>query len=502
MQIFETDKIKAWDEYTITKEPISSVDLMERAAKACFEWLIKHNYKSRSFSIYCSKGNNGGDGLALARMLSITGHVVSVYILEFGYMGTNDFQANLARLHETQVNIFYIPAEENIKKVNDSDVVIDAILGSGLNRALDGLTAAVVKHLNESENEIISIDIPTGLFADKSSEGNVVIRASHTLSFQCYKLAFLMQENQQYLGHLHILDIALHEGYLQNATSAYTLVDASLAHDLLRPRKKFSHKGDYGHGALVTGSTGVMGASALCARAFMRSGAGKLTCHIPASGNTILQIAVPEAMCKIEKGDDYIKSLSALDKYDAVGVGPGIGLHDSHPSLLGSLFKEFKKPVVVDADALNALSKSISLLNNIPPLSILTPHTREFERLFGTHETDFTRVETSLQKAKEFNIIIVLKGPHTFIATPGGMGYFNSSGNPGMATGGSGDVLTGIITGLLCQGYPPEQAAILGVYIHGLSGDIAADKLSQQALIASDIIDYLGEAFARLKVKS
>ena len=495
MQIFETEKIKAWDEYTIANEPITSIELMERAAKACFEWLIRHNYKSRSFSIFCSKGNNGGDGLALARMLSNTGHTVSVYILEFGYMGTNDFQANLARLHETQVNISYISVEENIKKVNDNDVVIDAILGSGLNRALDGLTAAVVKHLNESGNEIISVDIPTGLFADKSIEGNTVIRASHTLSFQCYKLAFLMQENQQYIGQLHLLNIGLHEGYLQNSSSKYMMVDQALAHDLVRPRKKFSHKGDYGHGALITGSTGIMGASALCARAFMRSGAGKLTCHIPASGNTILQIAAPEAMCHIEKGEDHIKSLSALDKYDAVGIGPGIGLHDSHPSLLASLVKAFKKPIVVDADALNALSKSVTLLKDIPPLSILTPHTREFERIFGTHQSDFSRVETAIQKAREFNIIIVLKGPHTFIATPGGMGYFNHSGNPGMATGGSGDVLTGIITGLLCQGYPPEQAAILGVYVHGVAGDIAAGKLSQQALIASDIIDNLGEAF-------
>ena len=248
--------------------------------------------------------------------------------------------------------------------------MIDAILGSGLNRALDGLTASVVKHINNSGNEIISIDIPTGLFADKSSAGNIVIEADHTLTFQCYKLAFMMQENQQYTGQLHILNIGLHEKFLETATSNYILTDQQLAHDMLRPRKKFSHKGDYGHAALVTGSTGMMGAATLCARACMRSGVGKLTCHLPASGNMIMQIAVPEAMCKIEKGDVYIESLSAMEKYDAVGIGPGLGLHDSHVSLLASLFKEFKKPVVVDADALNALSKSIKLLEKIPALSI------------------------------------------------------------------------------------------------------------------------------------
>jgi ADP-dependent NAD(P)H-hydrate dehydratase / NAD(P)H-hydrate epimerase len=499
MQIFDTAKIKAWDEYTIANEPITSIDLMERAAKACFEWLIQHDFKSRTFSIFCSKGNNGGDGLALARMLSNTGHAVSVYILEFGYMGTNDFQANLARLHETQVNIYYISGEENIKNINENDVVIDAILGSGLNRALDGLTASVVQHINNSGNQVISIDIPTGLFADKSSAGNIVVEADHTLTFQCFKLAFLMQENQKYTGQSHVLNIGLHDKYLDTASSNFMLVDQQLAHDMLRPRKKFSHKGDYGHAALITGSLGMMGASTLCARACMRSGVGKVTCHIPASGNMIMQIAAPEVMCKIEKGDDHIKAVGSLEKYDAVGIGPGLGLYDSHVSLISSLFKDFRKPVVVDADALNVLWKSIDALKQIPALSVLTPHKVEFERLFGSFEGDFGRIEMALQKAKEYNIIIVLKGAYTFIATPGGMGYFNISGNPGMATGGTGDVLTGIITGLLCQGYPSEHAAILGVFIHGLSGDLAAAELSQEALIAGDVIDYLGRAFISVK---
>ena len=495
MQIFDTAKIKAWDEFTITNEPVASIDLMERAAKACFEWLIQNNYKSRSFSIFCSKGNNGGDGLALARMLSNTGHTVSVYILEFGYMGTADFQGNLARLHETQADIYYISNEENIKKVPESDVIIDALLGSGLNRPIDGLTASVVKHINTAGNEVISIDIPTGLFADKSSVGNIVVEADHTLSFQCYKLAFVMQENQKYTGQLHILNIGLHEKYLDNASSNFMMVDKQLAHDMLRPRKKFTHKGDYGHAALVTGSTGLMGASTLCAKACLRSGVGKLTCHIPSSGNTIMQISAPEAMSKVEKGDEFIKSVSSLEKYDAVGIGPGLGLHDSHTSLLASIFKDFRKPVVVDADGLNALSKSLDLLKNIPAFSILTPHMREFERLFGAVETDFDKINIASQKAREFNIVIVLKGAYSFIATPGGMGYFNSSGNPGMATGGTGDVLTGIITGLLCQRYPPEHAAILGVFVHGLAGDLAAAELSQEAMIAGDVIAYLGKAF-------
>lgn len=498
MKIFNTEQIRKWDEFTIANEPISSVDLMERAATTCFNWLMDHNYKNRSFSIFCSKGNNGGDGLALARMLANTGHNVNVFILEFGYIGTNDFQTNLARLHETTANISFISSQENIREVRQNDIIIDALLGSGLNRILDGLTATVVEHLNNAGNEIIAIDIPTGLFVDKRSGNGVVIHATHTLSFQCYKLAFLIKENQQYVGQLHVLNIGLHQDYLNDAASDYNLVDGSLTRQLIRPRKRFTHKGDYGHGALIVGSTGLMGAATLCAKAFMRSGAGKLTCHIPASGNTILQIAVPEAMCKIEKGDDHIQSIGSLEKYDVVGIGPGIGLYDSHRQILATVFKDTRNPMVVDADALNMLSKSPGLLGDLPPFSVLTPHTREFERLFGEQDSDFERIEVALAKAKEFKVIILLKGPFTFIATPGGMGYFNSSGNPGMATGGTGDVLAGLIGGLLCQGYPPDHAAILGVYLHGLAGDLASAELSQQAMVASDVVDYLGRAFKML----
>lgn len=499
MKIFNTEQIRRWDEFTIINEPIAPIELMERAAKACFDWLIDNNYKGRSFSIFCSKGNNGGDGLALARMLSYTGHPVSVFILEFGYMGTSDFQANLARLHETSANISFISSEENIREIRQNDIVIDAILGSGLNRALEGLTAAVVKHINKSDNEIISIDVPTGLFADKNSGGNTVIKAAHTLSFQCYKLAFLIKENQQYLGELHILNIGLHNDYPDIVSPDFIMADDSLARALIRPRKKFSHKGDYGHGALVVGSSGMMGAAQLCAKAFMRSGAGKLTCHVPSSGDVIMQIAVPEAMTKVEGVGEHITSLSAIEKYDAVGVGPGLGSFDSHTTLLGKIFEGNRRPMVIDADALNILSRSKELLKNIPPLSILTPHTREFERLLGEQESDFNRIEIALAKAKELNVIILLKGPYTFIATPGGMGYFNSSGNPGMATGGTGDVLAGLITGLLSQGYPPEHAAILGTYVHGIAGDLAAASLSQQAMIAGDVINFLGEAFKLLR---
>jgi NAD(P)H-hydrate epimerase len=498
MQIFATEQIRAWDEYTIQHEPISSLDLMERAADACFDWLTQHGYNNKNFSIYCAKGNNGGDGLAIARMLSQSGHHVTVNILEFGHLGTDDFQANLARLHETTAEIRFISEENAIYAPGQKDVLIDALFGSGLNRPLDGLSALLVESMNKTEQEIIAIDIPSGLFVDRSSRGNTVIKARHTLSFQCYKPALLVPENAEYFGDVHILDIGLHRGFPEDNFSTLQWINEKLVRTILKPRKKFSHKGDFGHAALAAGSAGMMGAAVLSARACLRSGVGKLTVHIPAAGNSIMQVAVPEAMCKMEEGVGFITGFSTPEKYDAIGIGPGIGMHDQHAALLEYIFQHYHHPLVIDADGLNVLAKHNWLLNKIPANTILTPHPKEFERLFGKTSDDFDRLSVALENAAFYKIIIILKGHHTFIATPAGTGYFNSTGNAGMATGGTGDVLTGIITSLVAQGYEAQQAAIAGVHIHGLAGDLAASCLSPEALVASDIIDYLGNAFAQL----
>lgn len=498
MQILDTQQIKAWDEYTIIHEPVSSVNLMERAATACFQWLMDNNYKGKKFSIFCGKGNNGGDGLAIARMLSQAEHAVTVYILEFGHKGTDDFQQNLARLHNTAVEIKFVSNEETIQPIPLDEIIIDALLGSGLNRALEGLTANLVLHINASSNQIIAIDIPSGLFLDRSSSGNIIVEAHHTLSFQCYKLALLVPENAKFIGELHILDIGLHPEYLNTISSKFKLTDKHFISAAIPPRKKFSHKGDYGHAAIIAGSKGMMGAAVLCARAFIRSGGGKLTCHIPEAGYNIMQISVPEAMSKIENGEDYIESISSIENYDVLGIGPGLGSHNSHATLLENIFASFRKPVVVDADGLNTISRNKQLLYKIPAGSILTPHPKEFERIFGKSTNNFNKIEKALDAAAELNVVIVLKGAYSFMALPSGKGYFNPTGNPGMATGGTGDVLTGIITGLLAQQLAPEAAAITGVYLHGLAGDIAAKYKSQQSLIASDIINFLGDAFLQI----
>ena len=501
MQIFATEQIRAWDEYTIQHEPISSVNLMERAATACYDWLLQNNYKGRAFAIFCGKGNNGGDGLVIARLLAQTNHAVTVYILEFGHKGTEDFQINLVRLHSTAATIRFVSSEEMVHPIPAGEVIIDALLGSGINRPTDGLTAHLIQHINKSNNEVIAIDIPSGLFVDHSAKGNIVIKAHHTLSFQCFKPAFLMPENAASIGEVHLLDIGLLHGFLSIQESPFQLIDQAMVKQLLQPRKPFSHKGDYGHAALVAGSYGMMGAAVLCARACLRSGVGKLTCHVPAVGYNIMQTAVPEAMCKTGLADENAKSGHAtqeMDKYDTIGIGPGLGAHASNISLLYSIFEQNRRPMVIDADGLNAIAQEKALLNKIPLGSILTPHPKEFERLFGKTANDYERIQRAQQAATDNNVYILLKGRYTFIASPDGKGYFNSTGNPGMASGGTGDVLTGIITGLLAQKYAPLHAALIGVYLHGLAGDLAAAYASQPSLIASDLVDFLGQAYQSL----
>jgi len=511
MVILSAQQIREWDLYTIRNKPVSSIDLMESAAIRCFQWTQQHGLLPNKFSIFCGKGNNGGDGLALARLLTRQGGEVNIHILELGQKGTDDFQTNLTRLHEANIAVHYIQSPEHFPAIPAGNIIIDALFGTGLNRRLEGLTARLVDHINAAPNTVIAIDMPSGLLADDTSKGFAVVKANITLSFQCLKLAFMMAENEPYTGDVQVLDIGLLQNYLTTTSYESLLVEEDFVKTLYRPRATFSHKGNFGHAALIAGSYGFMGAAVLSAHACLRSGVGKLTCHIPACGYEIMQTSAPEAMSKVEKGEHYIETIGDTGKYDAIGIGPGLGLHKSHVALLETVFATAGRPepvegttaneqrLVLDADALNVLAKEPSLLKKIPPFSILTPHPTEFDRVFGASGNDFVRMRQAQQMAKELKLIIVVKGHRSFIAMPGGTGYFNSTGNPGMATGGSGDVLTGIITSLLAQRYPPEQAAVFGVYLHGLAGDLAATALTEEAMIASDITLYLGSAFHRIK---
>ncbi|MFM6926112.1 MAG: NAD(P)H-hydrate dehydratase [Ferruginibacter sp.] len=498
MKIFSAAQIKAWDAFTIQHEPITSINLMERAATACCKWLIGKNFGKFHFRIFCGKGNNGGDGLAIARTLIEHEYKVTVYILELGKTGTDDFQANLSALHEYCTDIHFMQSPDFFPSIDTQDIIVDALFGTGLHKPAEGISAALIGHINKSGATIISIDLPSGLFADISSKGNAIIKATHTLSFQNYKLAFLLPENESCCGRVHLLHIGLHPAFEETEAADFELTDEGIIHSIYKPRNIFAHKGNFGHAAMLCGSKGMMGAAVLSSLGCLRSGVGKLTTYIPGCGYPILQTAVPEAMAFIS-GEDHLLSAEGIEKYETVAIGPGIGLFPNHRNLLAGIFEKVKTPMVIDADALNILADNKELLEQVPAWSIITPHPKEFERLLGTSENDFERLALAQSVSKEFNIYIILKGHYSFISTPEGKAYFNSTGNAGMATGGSGDVLTGILAGLLAQGYNPLQAALLGVYLHGLAGDLAAADLSEEGMIASDILKYLPHAFKLIR---
>jgi ADP-dependent NAD(P)H-hydrate dehydratase / NAD(P)H-hydrate epimerase len=502
MKILNAEQIRAWDQYSMRHEPVTSIDLMERAARKCFDWMERNEFTQRPVVICCGKGNNGGDGLAIARMILEKGAKVTIYILEFGHKGTDDFQHNLEQLHRyPQSDIHFIQdlPTLSLPSFPSHAVIVDALFGSGLSRPLEGMTAQLVEHINRSGCPVISIDMPSGLSADHSSKGNTAVKASHTLSFQCYKLGLLVAENAAYTGKVHILDIGLHTDYEKGIDTDYEVSDMALIGSIYQPRNQFAHKGNFGHALLVAGSYGKIGAAVLAAKACLRSGVGLLTCHIPSCGYDILQSTVPEAMVKTDFNSSFNTKIELQNYvYDVIGIGPGIGTASETRNMLKDLFANYHQPMVLDADALNSIAMEEQLLHSIPAHSILTPHPKEFERLFGKTENEFLRIGLAGRKAKELNVVIVVKGHHTLIATPSGKCFFNSTGNAGMATAGSGDVLTGILTGLLAQGYNSVSAAVLGVYLHGLAGDIAAADQSPEAMVAGDIVSFLGRGFQTL----
>lgn len=491
MKIFTAQQIHNWDAYTIEHEPITSIDLMERASQACTDFILQQPLFDRPFKIFCGKGNNGGDGLAIARQLINQQYNVSIYIIEFGAVGTEDFQTNLQRLHGLDVNIHFIQAEEFFPVINNNDVIIDALYGSGLNRPLKDLSAALVNHINQSNAFVTSIDVPSGMFIDKTSINNAVIKAAITLTFQCYKLCFLVAENADNTGDLQILDIGLHKDFLETVNADYQLISKPFIQHIYTPRKAFTHKGNYGHALIIAGNTGKMGAALMATHACLRAGAGLTTVNVPSAFLNSIHTSLPEAMCTLREDD------LNFEKITAVGIGPGLGTEKDAQKLVEQTLQQFKQKIIIDADALNIISKNKKLLSQISDQTILTPHPKEFERLFGKAKNDFERIDMALQQSKKLNCVIVLKGRYTLIAK-NGEGWFNTTGNAGLAKGGSGDILTGIITALLAQKYDPLQAALLGVYLHGLAADFTLQIQSKETMLASDVVEHLSDAFNSL----
>jgi ADP-dependent NAD(P)H-hydrate dehydratase / NAD(P)H-hydrate epimerase len=502
MKILTTRQVREADEYTIKNEPVSSVDLMERAAGAISGWIAGSYPVDTVVKIFSGSGNNGGDGLALGRLLLEAGFKPEVFLLKPGSGGYSpDTAVNLERLEAKNHPPVIIATPGDFPPVLPSDVVVDALFGTGLSRPLEGLPAQLVEHLNSSGADIIAVDIPSGLFGDdnRDNPGGSIVNAKYTLTFQFPKLSFFFPENGRYTGEWIVLPIGLHEGFINETETPYRLINRELVIPLLKKRGKFSHKGNFGHCLLISGSYGKMGAAVLAATACLRSGTGLLTVHVPAKGCEILQACLPEAMISIDDSDHIFSVVPDLAKYDAIGVGPALGTQESSKKALRRLLASVDRPLVMDADAINILSLDKELLEMLPAGSILTPHPGEFDRLTSQHKTGHDRLLTQIEMARKNKIIIVLKGAHTSVAEPRGNCYFNSTGNPGMATGGTGDVLTGIILSLLGQGYKPPDAALTGVYLHGLAGDYASREHSPESMIAGDITSNLGRAFKFLK---
>ena len=492
MKILNTEQIRQLDKYTIENEPISSLDLMERASNAFVYWFCNQFVNTRPVAVFCGKGNNGGDGLAIARILDTLGYDVKVYIVAYTADESADFKQNLERL-KTHTKPAFITSQTDFPHLNPSEVCIDALLGSGLSRPAEGLLAQVIESFNALPNKRVSVDIASGLFADKANKKNdVIIKPDFTVSFQIPKLAFLLPQNALYAGEWHIVDIGLNKEFIQKTHSNFYYTEKNDADRIKKPREKFSHKGTFGHALLLAGSFGKMGAAVLSGRACLRSGIGLLSMHAPGCGYEILQISIPEAMATVDENQKYLSQLPDLKPYSAIGIGPGIGQEAATANVLEQLLDEIDVPLLIDADALNILSTNRHLLEKLPANTILTPHPKEFQRLAGDSENEFERLENGRQFAQRYNVIICLKGANTAVILPNGEVHFNSTGNAGMATGGTGDVLSGIITGLLAQKYTPAEAAILGVYEHGAAGDKAAQQRGQSALIASDVIEHLG----------
>ncbi len=498
MKLFLTSQIRLLDQYTIEHEPIASIDLMERAADVLLQAIINQfPERNTKFIVFAGPGNNGGDALALTRKLKELDYEVEAHLYHYGKLA-KDCSINKERLQTLYSSVIY----EHIStvffpEISASTVIIDGLFGSGLNRPLTDFYTDIVGSINNQNNQVVAIDVPSGLNSDTcNAEANPIVRADYTFSFQFPKLAFFYAENEAYMGRWSVLDIQLHpKGINQEKTDFYFLQKKNL---LLHQRKRFSHKGTYGHLALLAGSKGMSGAAILSAQAAQRSGVGLVTVYGEEDNRAIIQSAVPEAMYIADLSEASISYLKKNDKITALAVGPGIGQSDETVQLL---LEDLKKPLVMDADALNIMAKKPDLWEQIPPNSIITPHPKEFVRLFGKTDNSEKMLKKAQEKAIEHQIIIVLKGAHTRIITSEGKVLFNSTGNAGMATGGSGDVLTGIIGSLLAQNYQAEEAAKIAVYLHGLAADLALETETKESMIAGDIIKNIGKAFNALNVE-
>lgn len=500
MKIFTNLQIRSIENYTLEHDDVTETELIERAATAITDEIMNRWRPTKKIWIFAGPGNNGADALATARMLIEQGYDVDTLL--FNIMGK--LSEGCAYFRDRLIEVPGVKFTEiasgdfNPPLLEPDSLVIDGLFGSGLRESLSGGFRALVDYINSSHATIVSIDVPSGLFAEwnESNLSRNIIHADLTLALQFPRLSFFIADNAECLGEWKVLDIDLSREEIKNTQSKFFLLEPHDAHRILQHRNEFSAKGDYGSGMIASGSYGMLGAAQLAAKGALRAGIGRLTLHVPRCGFTVLQTAVPEAMVQVDHNDGGLTEVILRHDYDVVAVGPGIGTHDLTVRALETLVHTYKKPMLIDADGLNCLAIRPNLLDSLPPMSVLTPHAGEFDRLFGEHNSMEERIKTAMAKAEYYNIIILLKGHYTTVVRPDGRLLFSASGTPALATPGSGDVLTGIIAAFMAQGYSSDIAAVLGAYIHGVAGRIASDRHGEYGVIASDIALNVGAAIA------
>ncbi|MGL4852705.1 MAG: NAD(P)H-hydrate dehydratase [Phocaeicola sp.] len=503
MKILSSHQLRELDQYTIAHESIRSIDLMERAAEALTAAITERWDSSYQIVIFAGPGNNGGDALAVARLLTQKNYPVQLFLFNTTGRVSEECEINLNRLTPySSVDFTEIcPGTEfNPPVLSEKHLVIDGLFGSGLNKPLTGGFAAVVRYINASPAPVVSIDIPSGLLGEDNSgtHKNHIIKASLTLAIQLPKLSFFFPENEQFLGEWRLIDIGLSRAFIEEVKTPIQIIEKEEIQALLKPRNQFAHKGTFGHGLLIAGSYGMAGAAILGARACLRSGIGLLTVHTPIHNLNLIQTAVPEAIAHSDIHVHYFSEPVKLHSYQAVAIGPGIGQEGDTPLALYEQIMECTLPLVLDADAINILSNNKKWLNDLPKHTILTPHIKELERMIGETSNSYERLAKTKELAAQFKLYILIKGAWSTLVTPEGEIYLNPTGNPGMATAGSGDALTGILLALLSQGYSPEESCKIAVYTHGMAGDIAAIEKSQMGMTASDIVEALPLAWLEL----
>ncbi|MEN1785517.1 MAG: NAD(P)H-hydrate dehydratase [Bacteroidota bacterium] len=500
MNILSAWQIYEADEFTIKSQQLTSEALMERAATGLFNW-INERLQARPvpIHIFCGIGNNGGDGLALARQLKALEYAVQVYVVNYSKKRAPDFLTNLQKLEAKDLWPTFLEEDSSTwPTIQKGDFVVDALFGIGLSRPPSIWVGQLMQYLNTSGAFILSVDVPSGVFMDQVPVyADRVVKADCVLSFQWPKLPFFLPETATYARYWELLDLGLDQGYLSTISTDYQLIEVADIQSFYKPREKFSHKGNYGHAMIVGGSYGKIGAIALATKACLTSGAGLVTAFVPESGRVPLQTGVPEAMVITDDNEAQLTAISFPFQPKVVGIGMGMGVDKATVKAFERFMEANTIPLVVDADAINILGMRPELLKKLPEGSVLTPHPKELKRLIGEWNDDFEKLEMAKRFSLQYRCVLVIKGACT-ITFYGGVGYINNSGNPGMATAGSGDVLSGMITALVAQGYPVLKATLMAVYLHGRAGDLAVAKLGYEAIIASRLIENIGPAFVSL----